>query len=172
MIYKNYSKDNIIIQTLGNIINKMNYIINENKKNSELMKNEINKIYQKYDKLKGNNPIANTNREYKELIGNDGSKYKGQVLNWVPDGKGTCYYSDGERYEGDWRNGIKDGKGKYYFKDGSTYEGDWRNDKQEGKGMIIRNNGMRYTGQVVNGLPEGKGIVYYPNGERYEGNFF
>ena len=81
----NYSKDNIIIKTLGNIINKVNYIINENKKNSELMKNEINKIYQKYDKLKGNNPMANNNREYKELIGNDGSRYKGQVLNGVPD---------------------------------------------------------------------------------------
>ena len=82
----------------------MNYIINENKKNLELMKNEINKIYQKYDKLKGNNPIANNNREYKELIGNDGSRYKGQVLNGVPDWKGICYYNDGERYEGDWRN--------------------------------------------------------------------
>jgi len=28
----NYSKDNLIIKILGNVINKMNYIINENKK--------------------------------------------------------------------------------------------------------------------------------------------
>ena len=41
----NYSKDNIIIKTLGNIINKMNNIINENKKNLELIRNDINKIY-------------------------------------------------------------------------------------------------------------------------------
>ena len=33
-----YSKDNIIIQTLGNIINKMNYIINENKKKFRINK--------------------------------------------------------------------------------------------------------------------------------------
>ena len=28
----NYSKENLIIKILGNVINKMNYIINENKK--------------------------------------------------------------------------------------------------------------------------------------------
>ena len=112
-----YSKDNIINQTLGNIINKMNYIINENKKNSELMKNEINKIYQKYDKLKGNNPMIN-NREYKELIFTNGDRYKGQVLNGVPDGKGICYCNDGVRYEGDWRNNKRDGKGIEYYPNG------------------------------------------------------
>ena len=35
------SKDNLIIKTLGNIINKINYIINENKKNLELINNDI-----------------------------------------------------------------------------------------------------------------------------------
>ena len=33
----NYSKDNKIIKILGNVINKMNYIINENKKNMDLI---------------------------------------------------------------------------------------------------------------------------------------
>ena len=31
----------IVIKTLGNIINKMNYMINENKKNFELIRNDI-----------------------------------------------------------------------------------------------------------------------------------
>ena len=39
----NYSKDNIIIKRLSDIIIKMNYIINENKKNVELIKNDITK---------------------------------------------------------------------------------------------------------------------------------
>ena len=30
---RNYSQDNLIIQRLGNVIEKINYIINENKKN-------------------------------------------------------------------------------------------------------------------------------------------
>ena len=33
---RNYSQDNLIIQRLGNVIEKINYIINENKKNLEL----------------------------------------------------------------------------------------------------------------------------------------
>ena len=41
----NYSKDNIIIKRLSDIIIKMNYIINENKKNVELIKNDITKNY-------------------------------------------------------------------------------------------------------------------------------
>ena len=51
----NYSKDNLIIKTLGNIINKINYIINENKKNLELIRNDINKLYHKFDNLNINN---------------------------------------------------------------------------------------------------------------------
>ena len=34
---KNYYKDNLSIKILGNVINKINYIINENKKNLELL---------------------------------------------------------------------------------------------------------------------------------------
>ena len=60
----NYSKDNIIIKTLGNIINKMNYIIEENKKNIKLIRNDINKLYNKFDELKINNIINNQELKY------------------------------------------------------------------------------------------------------------
>ena len=43
----NNSKDNIIIKTLQNIINKMNNIINENKKKFELIINDIIKYINK-----------------------------------------------------------------------------------------------------------------------------
>ena len=43
----NYSKDNLIIKILGNIINKMNYIINENKKKYRFKKEIIFYIYLK-----------------------------------------------------------------------------------------------------------------------------
>ena len=41
----NYSKDDLIIKTLGNIITKMNNIIIENKKNVELLNNNIKNKY-------------------------------------------------------------------------------------------------------------------------------
>ena len=37
----NYSNDNLIIKRLGDVIIKMNNIINENKKNVELIRNDI-----------------------------------------------------------------------------------------------------------------------------------
>ena len=52
---RNYSQDNLIISKLGNIINKINYIINDNKKNLELIRNDISslekRLNQKFDKL-------------------------------------------------------------------------------------------------------------------------
>ena len=48
---KNYSKDNLIIKTLESVINKLNYVINENEKNIELIKNDINTLYNKFEKL-------------------------------------------------------------------------------------------------------------------------
>ena len=38
----NYSKDNLIIKILGNLINKMNYIMNEKKKFHHYLKNLTN----------------------------------------------------------------------------------------------------------------------------------
>ena len=42
--------DNLIIKRLGDIINKMNYIINENKKYFELLRNDISLLDKKLDK--------------------------------------------------------------------------------------------------------------------------
>jgi len=55
------SKDNLIIKVLGNIINKMNFIINENKKNLELIRNDILSLHKKFDKLIKQYLIKNCN---------------------------------------------------------------------------------------------------------------
>ena len=56
---KNDSNENLTIQRLGNIISKMNYIINENKKNVQLIRNDISSLYnqmnKRFDKLEINN---------------------------------------------------------------------------------------------------------------------
>ena len=105
--------DNIIIKRISDIINKMNYIVNENKKNFELIRNDISLIYNKmnkrFDKLEINNKINNQEIKFKD------GRYIGEVVNGLAEGKGIFYGYNGDRYEGDYRNGKKEGKGIYYF---------------------------------------------------------
>ena len=57
----------------------MNYIINENKKNVQLIRNDIsslyNKLSRKFDELNINNNIINKEIKYKD------GRYVGQVVN-------------------------------------------------------------------------------------------
>ena len=71
----NYSKDNLIIKILGNVINKMNYIINENKKNIDMIRKNISSLLKKFDELKINNTINNQEFQHENL------KYIGPVIN-------------------------------------------------------------------------------------------
>ena len=117
----NNSKDNLIIKTLGNIINKMNYIINENKKNLESIRNDINILIHKFDNL-------NINTKNKQELKLHYGRYIGEVVNGLAEGKGTWYGTEGERagnrYEGDFKNNKFEGKGIYYWNNGDIYEGD------------------------------------------------
>ena len=159
----NYSKDNLIIKILGNVINKMNYIINENKKNIDLIRNNISSILKKFDELKNNNTINNQQLQHADGI------YIGQVVNGLAEGKGVWYgtkeHCVGDRHEGDYRNGKKEGKGIYYYNNGDRYEGDWRNDKKEGKGIFYYNNGDREMADFYNDKPIGKHVTLTKNGE-------
>ena len=47
----NSTKDNLVIKTLGLIINKMNYIIKENQKNLELIRKDILSLHKIFDNL-------------------------------------------------------------------------------------------------------------------------
>ena len=43
----NNTNDNLIIKRIGDIITKMNFIINENKKNTELIMNQFSLLHQR-----------------------------------------------------------------------------------------------------------------------------
>ena len=73
----NNSTNNENIKLLNNGINKINYIINENKKNDELLRKNISSIS---DKL----VINNLNKQ--EIQNKDG-KYIGQAVNGLAEGK-------------------------------------------------------------------------------------
>ena len=67
----NDSKENITIKRLRNIIIKMNKMINENKKNTELIRNDISKLYEQMNKqfkeLKNCNILTNQDINYNEI---------------------------------------------------------------------------------------------------------
>ena len=181
----NSSHENLTIKRISDIIIKMNFIVNENRKNMglimnqfTLLQNQMKQLSQKIDfnSFNTNTPkystqITNNINNQQELIGVNGGRYVGQVVNGLPEGKGIEYLNNGDRYEGDFRNGKHEGKGIYYHNNGGRYEGDFRNGKKEGKGIADYPNGDRYEGDFRNGKPEGKGIYYFNNGNRYEGDW-
>ena len=63
------SKENITIKRLADIIIKMNKVINENRKNTELIRNDISKLYnqmnQQFNELKNNNILNNQEIKYR-----------------------------------------------------------------------------------------------------------
>ena len=68
MIYKDESKENKTMQRLSEIIIKMNNMINENKNNTDIIRNDISKLYEQMNKqfneLKINNNILNNQEIY------------------------------------------------------------------------------------------------------------
>ena len=96
----NKSKDDLIIKILSNVIIKMNNIINENKKNLELIKNDIlSLINKRFDEINYNNE--------KEL---KLDRYEGEFKNNGREGKGIYYNANGDREMGDYSNDNKIGK--------------------------------------------------------------
>ena len=109
----NYSKEDLTIKRISDIINKMNFFFKEYKRDHESIMNQFtlqqsqfvlqqnqsflqqeqltsirNKLDQLNLKLEINNP--------KELKSNN-SRYFGQVVNGFPEGRGIEYYNNGER---------------------------------------------------------------------------
>ena len=132
----NYSNDNIIIKRISDIIIKMNFIINDNKKNTELIIKHINNLQNQM--IQNFNKLQNNNKQ--EIKYNDG-KYIGQVINGIRDGKGIFYGNNGDRYEGEWKNNKKEGKGIHYWNNGDRMMGDYYNDKEIGKHVMLTKNG-------------------------------
>ena len=156
----NSSHENLTIKRINDIIIKMNFIINENKKNIGLIMNQFTILQNKFDQLNQNLKINNINynQEIKVIKNGYNIRYVGQVVNGVGEGKGIEYCNNGNRYEGDFRNGMAEGKRICYYNNGDTYECDFRNDKKDGKGIYYYNNGDREMGDYYNDKPIGKHV--------------
>ena len=89
----NYSKDNIIIKRLSDSIIKLNDIINENKKNTQLISNHISNLENTI--VKEIEQLNNNNHNNKEIRYDNGDRYVGELINGIKEGKGTMYYKGG-----------------------------------------------------------------------------
>ena len=165
----NSSHENLTIKRISDVIIKMNFIINENKKNHESIMNQFTKLENQISQLSQKLNVNNINNQ-QELKGKNW-RYVGQVVNGLREGKGIEYYNDGNRYEGDFRNGKREGKGIYYHKNGNIYEGDYKNDVGNGKGIFYYNNGDREMGDYYNGKKIGKHVMLTRNGEVKTNNY-
>ena len=135
---RNSINNNLLFKRIGDIISKINYLIKENNKNLELIRNDISKYFHILDNKIDKIQISVVNIQ--ELIFNDG-KYIGYVKNKLAEGKGIYYYNSGEIYEGDWKNDKREGKGIYYFNNGDRMMGDYLNNRPVGKHVILSING-------------------------------
>ena len=161
----NTYNDNILAKKLDDIIIKINNMIKDNKKNLDLIINDIAMIQNKNEK---SNCDINDKREVNYP---DGSKYIGQIINGLKGGKGIFFWKNGLSYEGDWKNDIMEGKGIYYFNNGDRYEGDWKNNEKEGNGIFYYENGDRELGNYLNGKRIGKHVKLTKYGEFKVNNY-
>jgi hypothetical protein len=101
----------------------------------------------------------------------NGSRYEGNLVEGLLNGKGKLFGADGSRYEGEFRQGIFAGTGEAVFATGDSYKGEFSNGLPNGSGSFNFANGSRYDGEIKNGNMHGKGIYISAEGDRYEGIF-
>ena len=117
--------------------------------------------------------VTKSDAEKDFVVLKGGHRYKGELLNGLPQGKGTMLYPDGSTYNGELKGGIRQGTGIMTLENGTYYEGEYQNDKIHGKGiLIISKDGIEtYEGEFENGLPHGKGKHTFTDEKKYDGEF-
>lgn len=86
------------------------------------------------------------------------SRFRGEVREGSPNGRGVQTWPGGDRYEGQFRDGKRHGRGTYIWSNGDRYQGEWRNGRQHGLGVFTWHGGNRYAGSFRRGQPDGFGV--------------
>jgi hypothetical protein len=81
------------------------------------------------DTMESNTPI---NQIKGEKLLDCGAVYNGDLVNGVPDGKGSFAWKNGDAYIGEVKEGKMHGKGSLAKKDGTILIGNWNNGEFEG----------------------------------------
>eukprot|EP01017_Pseudomicrothorax_dubius_P014049 TRINITY_DN1645_c0_g1_i1.p1 TRINITY_DN1645_c0_g1~~TRINITY_DN1645_c0_g1_i1.p1 ORF type:complete len:710 (+),score=164.14 TRINITY_DN1645_c0_g1_i1:1-2130(+) len=121
----------------------------------------------------------------------DGSRYEGEKIEDIRQGRGRFTWANGETYDGEWNDDIRSGYGILWALNGSKiYEGEWRNDMFEGKGTLNNLGALSVPedydhlkaedlelyitcleGDFVHGKFTGRGTAILSDGSRFWGQF-
>jgi hypothetical protein len=98
------------------------------------------------------------------------SRYRGEVREGAPNGRGVQTWPGGDRYEGQFRGGRRHGHGTYVWANGDRYQGEGRVGRQDGLGVFTWRGGNRYAGYFRLGQADGFGVCL-TDGSRVEGEW-
>lgn len=98
-------------------------------------------------------------------------RYRGQMSDGNPDGKGMCISPDGTVWDGFWFNGKPTKRGTIKWKNGQVYDGEWNSYGPNGEGKMMYPDMRVYTGTFRDGERHGQGTLTMPNGESFKGEF-
>ena len=98
-------------------------------------------------------------------------RYRGQMSDGNPYGKGMCISPDGTVWDGFWLNGKPTKRGTIKWKNGQVYDGEWNSYGPNGEGKMMYPDKRVYTGTFRDGERHGQGTLTMPNGESFKGEF-
>lgn len=98
-------------------------------------------------------------------------RYRGQMSDGNPDGKGMCISPDGTVWDGFWLNGKPTKRGTIKWKNGQVYDGEWNSYGPNGEGKMMYPDKRVYMGTFRDGERHGHGTLTMPNGESFKGEF-
>ncbi|KIP98531.1 MULTISPECIES: C13 family peptidase [Pseudomonas] len=100
----------------------------------------------------------------------DGSRYHGNVVDGLLQGKGRLDYPDGSWFTGYFLDGLRHGSGEWHGASGEHYVGEFAAGTFEGQGTLKRADGSRYSGGFAKGRFSGEGTLEEA-GQTYRGQF-
>jgi hypothetical protein len=93
------------------------------------------------------------------LTFNDGSTYRGTIVDGKMDGNGYIQWADGSSYKGSFKGNKLDGKGILTWSNGDIYSGSFSNGQMEGIGRLRWNTGKTFYGIFENNRRTNQGII-------------
>ena len=100
-----------------------------------------------------------------------GITHLGEFKDGLPNGRGITIYPDGETYTGKYMKGIRNGQITHTFASGQKYEGELKDGNSHGRGTYTFPNGESYVGEFKYGKENGQGTYIFSSGENYVGEF-
>ena len=152
-------KRDIICQDYGTLLEECNVIIEK----------QSGVLFGTYSKTKWED--GGEWKWHKNDNDNRKGRYKGEIENGLPNGKGIVKTTTGIIYLGEFKDGLPNGKGITIYPDGETYTGKYMKGIRNGQITHTFPSGQKYEGELKDGVYHGKGTYTFPDGESYVGEF-